>query len=131
MHRFDATVANRPVIVDWLLDFTAIFCSSKNFSQIIYPLDWEAALRGHSSIAPNYHLMRAYQEQGFLKGNLLETPSILQQTSFLVLDNSQSNWFRERIASNPCFTWRPIAHFDSTGDTRTLIEVARSQSCKE
>ena len=131
VQRLDAIIANRPVIVDWLLDFTAILRSSKNPGQIIYPLDWEAALRGHSSIAANYHLMRAYQEQGFLTGNLLDTSAILQKSSFLVLDNSQSNWFRERIASNPCFTWQPVAHFDSTGDTRTLIEVERSQSCKE
>ena len=129
VQRFEAVVANRPVIIDWLLDFTAILRSGKNSSQIVYPLDWDAALRGNQYEVPDYHLMRAYQEQGFLAGEILNTPAILQKSSFLVLDNSKSNWFHERIASDPCFTWRPIAHFDSTGDTRTLIEVVRSQSC--
>ena len=117
------------MIIDWLLDFTAILRSGKNSNQIIYPLDWDAALRGNQYEVPDYHLMRAYQEQGFLTGEILDTPAILQKSSFLVLDNSKSNWFHERIASDPCFTWRPIAHFDSTGDTRTLIEVVRSESC--
>jgi Dolichyl-phosphate-mannose-protein mannosyltransferase len=129
VQRFDTITAGQIVVSDWLIDFTALIRSSKDSRQIVYPLDWEAALRGSSYEVPDYHLMKAYQEQGFLVGNIKDTDSILRQSSFLVLDNSQSNWFRERIASNPCFTWQPLEHFDSTGDIRTLIKVVRSQTC--
>jgi 4-amino-4-deoxy-L-arabinose transferase-like glycosyltransferase len=129
VQKLEAVAGTRPVVSDWLVDFMAIHRSSKDSLNLIYPLDWDAALQGSQYEVPDYHLMRAYQEQGFLTGHILDTSTILQLPSFLVLDNAQSNWFRERIASNPCFTWRPVAHFDSTGDTRTLIEVTRVQIC--
>lgn len=120
--RIDQLAAGRPVVCDWLQDFLAMVRYHQDPAPPQYPLDWNAALSGPSSATGAYRLMANYRAQGYLASEIRNTSAIFAQPSFLVLDDSQTDWFHLEIESNPRFSWKILAPIDAK---RSLIEVTQ------
>jgi hypothetical protein len=120
--RINEVAAGRPLVCDWIRDFTLAWRYSAAPAKVEYPMDWEAALRGPAASVGAYHLLWNYRRDGFLTGNILDESTVLNQPSFLVLDNKETNWFQIEIAANPRFTWRVLAKIDAD---RRIIDVHR------
>lgn len=118
----DELAAGRPLVCDWIRDFTVVWRYSATPTQVEYPMDWPAALQGPAISVGAYHLLWNYRRDGYLAGNILDDSVVLNQPSFVVLDNRETNWFQLRIAENPQFRWKVLAQIDSE---RRMIEVDR------
>ncbi len=118
----DQLAAGRPVVCDDFHDFLYMVRYSGYPDSPQYPLDWPVALRAERAAVSNYHLLVNYRREGFLVPNVRDVSEILNRPSFLLLDNSESPWFRLEIASNPHFTFTVLRRLDPT---RRLIEVTR------
>ena len=111
--------------------------------QYYFLLDWPAALVGPRAFVLDYHLMRAYRDNGYFANYIQDSHSFLcSHPDFVVLDapnastldggNNNSpdmqkpNWFDVNIRATPQFEWKVIAPFDGTEVTRKLIAVHRS-----
>lgn len=116
----DRIAAARPLVCDWAQDFLVV----RRYSAYpaLFPLDWPAALEGQRHSVPDFHLMVNYRQEGYLAGSVQDESEILRRNSFLVLDNSDANWFRMEIQNNPQFTWKLLATID---DKHRLLEVQR------
>lgn len=110
--RIDTLAAGRPIVCDGLNDFLVVSRYSPTPPQ--YPMDWQTALAGPPSATGAFRLMQNYQREGYLPGQLRDDASILAQPSFVLLDNTQDNWFQRVIATNPRLSWTLIAQFDPT-----------------
>ena len=115
--------AGRPLVCDSIRDFLVVERYSTHPASIEFPLDWQAALHGPPIAVGGYHLMVNYRRAGYLAPNIVDGSALLRRHSFLVLDNSATNWFRLVIQSNPRFTWRVLAQVDPT--RRILLVTAR------
>jgi hypothetical protein len=120
--RIDEVAAGRPLVCDWVRDFTVVWRYSSTPAKVEYPMDWEAALQGPPASTGAYHLLWNYRRDGYLTGNILDEPEVLGQPSFLVLDSKDTNWFQLEIAANPKFAWKVLAQIDPD---RRIIEVDR------
>lgn len=120
--RIDKIAAGRPLVCDWIRDFTVVWRYSATPAAVEYPMDWDAALRGPAMSAGAYHLLANYRRDGYLTGNIVDDSEVLNQASFLVLDDKQTNWFQLEIAGNPRFAWKILAQIDAD---RRVIEVDR------
>ncbi|HEX4006056.1 MAG TPA: hypothetical protein VHX60_07760 [Acidobacteriaceae bacterium] len=120
--RIDQVAAGRPVVCDWIRDFTVAYRYSAHPDEMQFPLDWPAALKGPSAAVGAYHLMVNYRRDGYMSGSIVDVDSILSRSSFLVLDSSETNWFQVEIASDPRFIWKVLAQIDAK---RRMIEVDR------
>ena len=118
----DQLAAGRPVVCDDFHDFVDMVRYSAWPDSPQYPLDWPVALRAERAAPSDYHLLVNYRREGFLVPNVRDVSEILSRPSFLLLDNSQSPWFRLEIASNPRFTFTVVRQLDAT---RRLIQVSR------
>lgn len=123
--RVDRLAAGRPVVCDWLDDFLVLSQDNRSRLAAQYPLDWQAALHGPPSATGAYKLMENYRQAGYLTSGLLDLPNVLSQSSFVVLDNAQTNWFHLEIESNPRLTWRVLAQL---GKDRRIIAVEQMNS---
>lgn len=126
--RVASLAAGRPLVCDWLQDFLSMQVLSMNDPGVSsvrahYPLDWPAALQGPSSATGAYLLMQNYRREGYLADNILDASTVLAQPSFLVLDDTQTNWFHLTIENNPRFTWKLLAPIDHD---RRLLEVTQN-----
>jgi hypothetical protein len=107
-------------------------------------LDWPAALAGPRTSVLDYHLMRAYRDNGYYASNIQDRNSFLcSQPDFLVLDSPNANtldasndnapdfklpnWFDLNIRTAPQFEWKVITQFDGPEITRKLISVHRRE----
>jgi hypothetical protein len=133
-----------PVVAAWQQDFAKFMRYSKNPNvQYYFLLDWPAALVGPRAFVLDYHLMRAYRDNGYYSNYIQDSHSFLcSHSDFVVLDapnastmdrgNNNSpdmqkpNWFDVNIRATPQFEWKVIASFDGTEVTRKLIAVHRS-----
>lgn len=122
--RVDQVSAGRPLVCDWMRDFTVMLRYSSDPGSIEYPLDWPAALNGPKVSVGAYHLLQNYRRGGYMTANLYDVSDVLNQPSFLVLDSTETNWFQVRIAGNPRYDWKVIEQIDAT---RRVIEVRRRQ----
>jgi hypothetical protein len=120
--RIDQIAAGRPLLCDWVRDFLVMQRYSSTPASIEYALDWPAALEGPPAAVGAYHLLGNYRRDGYMPGNILDVSAVLSQPSFLVLDSSDTNWFRIEIAANPQYAWRTLAQIDAK---RRVIEVQR------
>jgi hypothetical protein len=118
----DHLAASQPLVCDQIRDFLVMARYSRDPARIEYPLDWPAALNGPLPDVTSFHLLVNYRRAGYLASNIWNASQVLAQPRFLVLDNLDSNWFRYRIASNPAFAVKPLAHIDPM---HTLYEVQR------
>jgi 4-amino-4-deoxy-L-arabinose transferase-like glycosyltransferase len=118
----DRVAAGRPLVCPWLQDFLLLTRYSASPARPQFPLDENAALRGPAGAIGGFNLMRNYRREGYLAAQLRDAPGILNQPDFLVLDDTETNWFTVEIASQPRFTWRILAQIDPT---HRIIEVSR------
>ncbi|HEX4311132.1 MAG TPA: glycosyltransferase family 39 protein [Acidobacteriaceae bacterium] len=122
--RIDAIAAGRPIVCPWLQDFLLLTRYSADPAHPQYPLDENAALRGPAGAIGGFHLMSNYRSQGYLTSQIIDAPQILGRPTFLVLDDTDTNWFSLEIANQPRFTWKVLAQIDPT---HRLIEVASAR----
>ncbi len=122
VRRVDSITAGRPIVCDSLKDFLVMTRYGARPSSPEFPLDWEAALASPPGTTADVRLMRNYLQEGYLAAQLLEPSAILNQGSFLVLDNSAANWFHVAIENNPNYTWRIVAQVDAE---RRVVIVER------
>lgn len=120
--RVDALAAGRPIVCDSLKDFLVMTRYSATPSSPEYPLDWPTALASPPGTTADVRLMQNYRREGYLTRQLLDPSAILNQPSFLVLNNAESSWFHMAIENNPRFTWKTIARVDAT---RRVVLVER------
>ncbi|MGA7521700.1 MAG: hypothetical protein WBW84_04415 [Acidobacteriaceae bacterium] len=120
--RVDAIAAGRPVVCDSLKDFLVMTRYSAHPSLPEYPLDWEAALASPPGTTADVRLMQNYRREGYLAAQLPDPSAILNQPSFLVLNNTEASWFHVAIENNPHFTWKVIAQVDAR---RRILLVQR------
>jgi hypothetical protein len=147
VQRFEQSLpSNVPVVAAWQQDFVKFMRYSNNPNiQYYFLLDWPAALVGPRAFVLDYHLMRAYRDNGYYSKNIQDSHSFLcSHPDFVVLDapnantldarndNSQDlqkpNWFDSNIRTTPQFEWKVIASFEGTDVTRKLIVVHRRGS---
>jgi uncharacterized membrane protein len=110
--RIDQLSGSQPLACEQIRDFLVMVRYSRYPDRVEYPLDWDAALAGRRPDVTSYHLLVNYRRAGYLASNIWNARRILAQPHFFVLSNLDSNWFRYRIASNPNFTWKPVAQLD-------------------
>jgi hypothetical protein len=120
--RVDRLAAGRPVVCPWLQDFMIMNRYNADPSPPLYPLDRTAALGGPAGAIGGFNLMQNYGREGYLMPQLRDASAILSQDSFLVLDDTATNWFSLEIAGNPRFASKLVARID---DHRRLMEVDR------
>jgi 4-amino-4-deoxy-L-arabinose transferase-like glycosyltransferase len=120
--RIDGIAAGRPVVCPWLHDFMLLTRYSADPARPQFPLDESAALRGPAGAIGGFNLMSNYRCEGYLVSQLRDVPEILDQPSFLVLDDTETNWFSLEIASQSRFTWKILAQIDPT---HRIIEVSQ------
>lgn len=116
----DRVAAGKPLVCDWLRDFMVMQRYSSNRAALEYPLDWRAALAGPPAAVGGYHLMQNYRREGYLAASLRDAQQVFNQKSFVVLDESDTNWFHLEIENNPQFIWKTLVRIDK--DHR-LLEV--------
>ncbi len=116
-------IANGQILVcDWLDNFMILTRYSDHRDALRYPLDWQAALAGPPIAVGHFHYMQNYRREGYLAANIEEASQIFNLPSFLVLDDTNTNWFQLEIAGNPHFTWKVLAQVDPN---RRVIQVDR------
>jgi hypothetical protein len=122
--RVDAITAGRPLVCDWVRDYTVMLRYSSYPAAIEFPLDWDAALQGPAPAPGAYHIMFNYRRDGYMQGHLLDESAVLAQPTFDVLDSTDTNWFQLVIANNPSFTWKVESQIDPN---RRVIAVTKRQ----
>ncbi len=114
-------IANgQPVVCDSQKDFLVMTRYRPGSAR--YPMDFQALAQG--SGGPDQRLMENYLRQGYFPGDLPDLRQVLAEQRFLLLDNTESDWFQRQIASNPLYRWKDLAQIDPQ---RSLIAVERAQ----
>jgi hypothetical protein len=121
--RVDQIAAGRPVVCDYNRDFNVLWRYTTHPTRVQYVLDWPAALRGPRASVTDFHLMQNYRRAGYLAGNVRDVSEVLHRPSFLLLDNSETNWFHLEIENDPRFSWKTLDQLD---DQRRIVEVDRN-----
>jgi uncharacterized membrane protein len=146
VHRLDqVTPPNVAVVAGWQQDFVKIMRYSQNpNNHYYYLLDWPGALAGPRGFILDYHLMRAYRDNGYYANSIQDNRSFLcSHQDFAVLDAphgdslevgtvgpsdpNEPNWFDTNIRRRPEFQWEVITSFDGSEVTRRLIAVHRNK----
>jgi hypothetical protein len=138
--------ANVAVVAGWQEDYVKLMRYSQDSkAQYYFLLDWPAALAGPKAFVLDYHLMKAYHDNGYFSKGIQDSDSFLcSHPNFLVLDapnantldarNDNSpdwqkpNWFDLNIRNMPQFEWKVIDSFNAPAVTRKLIAVHRRSS---
>jgi hypothetical protein len=147
VQRLDGVVPpNVAIVAAWQQDFVKIMRYSQNPNDHYYfLLDWPGALAGPRGFILDYHLMRAYRDNGYYANNVLDNSSFLcSHGDFVVLDaphadsvdaradspphGQEPNWFDTNIRTRPQFQWKVITSFDGSEVTRRLIAVHREEA---
>jgi hypothetical protein len=134
---------NTPVAAAWQQDFVKLMRYSTNPKiHYYYPLDWPSALVGPRGFVLDYHLMRAYRDNGYYSNYIQDSHVFLcSHLDFVVLDAPNANtlserndapedmqkpnWFDVNIRTASQFDWKVIGSFDGTAVSRKLIAVHR------
>jgi hypothetical protein len=138
--------ANVAVVAGWQEDYVKLMRYPQDSkAQYYFLLDWPAALAGPKAFVLDYHLMKAYHDNGYFSKGIQDSDSFLcSHPNFLVLDapnantldarNNNSpdwqkpNWFDLNIRNMPQFEWKVIDSFNAPAVTRKLIAVHRRSS---
>jgi hypothetical protein len=137
--------ANIAVVAGWQGDFAKLMRYSENpKAQYYFLLDWPAALAGPKAFVLDYHLMKAYHDNGYFSKGIQDSHSFLcSHPDFFVLDSPNANtldahndnspdlqkpnWFDLNIRTTPQFEWKVIDSFNAPEVTRKLIAVHRRE----
>jgi hypothetical protein len=116
-----------PVVVGWQEDFAKVMRFSNRAERpYFFLLDWPTALIGPTGFVLDYHLMRAYRENGYYSSNIEESKTFLcSHPDFLVLDADGRSWFDIAIKGLPQFQWGVVAYLNTPDPPRRLITVHR------
>jgi hypothetical protein len=119
--------SNAVVVVGWGEDFLRLMRFSLDpQTRYYFLLDWPAALAGPGTSVVNYHLLRAYRDNGYFSRNIQDSQTFLcSHPDFLVLDAKEHSWFDLTIKRMPQFEWKIIDSFDALEPKRTLIAIHR------
>jgi hypothetical protein len=130
VQRLDRAVPpNTAVVASWQEDFSKLMRFSHDRQDSYYfLLDWPSAVEGPRGFVLDYHLMKAYRDNGYYSENIQESQSFFcSHPDFLVLNVEQHSWFDMIIKKMPQFEWKIIDSFDAPAATRSLIAVHRKE----
>jgi hypothetical protein len=106
-------------------DFFVMQRYSQHPERNVYLLDWPSALIGSRRMVTDFHAMLDYREAGYFASNIRDSAVFLRDTpQFLVLDNTEENWFDVAIAKGSAYRWHVVQQIDKD---RRLIAVERAQ----
>lgn len=130
IQRLDRVVPhNSLVVAGWQEDFSKLMRFSSSPQNSYYLLDWPTALVGPRGFVLDYHLMRAYRDNGYYSKNIQDSYDFLcSHPDFLVLDAEGHSWFDLTIKRMPQFEWKVIDSFSAHDLPRNLIAVHRRAS---
>ena len=118
--------ADGPVVVSWVFDFLPLMrYSNPADKRWAFLLDWPYTLqqKDYPGAVTDYHLMQAYQANGYLSDTIFSYQAFLcSHPKFLLLDNRTDSWFNARIKNVPDYQWRVLKVLD---ENRRLIQVTR------
>jgi hypothetical protein len=124
-----AATADRPVVAGWQEDFSKLMRFSNDPARYYFLLDWPAAVVGPRGFVLDYHLMKAYRDNGYYAKNIQDSQVFLcSHPDFLVLDVEGHSWFDLTIRNEPQFEWKVVDVFETPEAKRTLIAVHRKSS---
>ena len=130
VQRLDRVVPpNTAVVASWQEDFSKLMRFSHDRQDRYYfLLDWPSAVEGPRGFVLDYHLMKAYRDNGYYSENIQESQSFFcSHPDFLVLNVEQHSWFDMTIKKMPQFEWKVVDSFDAPEATRSLIAVHRKE----
>jgi hypothetical protein len=128
VQRLDHVVPpNIAVVAGWQEDFSKVMRFSHDpQSRYYFLLDWPSAVEGPRGFVLDYHLMKAYRDNGYYSKNIQDSQGFFcSHPDFLVLDVEQHGWFDMTIKRMPQFEWKVIDSFDAPEAKRSLIAVHR------
>jgi hypothetical protein len=128
VQRLDSVVPpNTAVVAGWQEDFSKLMRFSRNpRSRYYFLLDWPSAVEGPRGLVLDYHLMKAYRDNGYYADYIQESQAFFcSHPDFLVLDVEGHSWFDLTIKRMPQFEWKVIDSFDAPAAKRSLIVVHR------
>jgi hypothetical protein len=124
-----AATADRPVVAGWQEDFSKLMRFSHDPARYYFLLDWPAAVAGPRGFVLDYHLMKAYRDNGYYAKNIRDSQAFLcSHPDFLVLDVEGHSWFDMTIRKMPQFEWRVVDAFETPEAKRTLIAVHKKSN---
>jgi hypothetical protein len=121
---------NTAVVAGWQEDFSKLMRFSHDpQNRYYFLLDWPSAVDGPRGFVLDYHLMKAYRDNGYYTKNIQASQSFFcSHPDFLVLDVEGHSWFDMTIKRMPQFEWKVIDSFDAPEAKRSLIAVHRRES---
>jgi hypothetical protein len=126
-----AAAADRPVVAGWQEDFSKLMRFSHDPARYVFLLDWPAAVAGPRGFVLDYHLMKAYRDNGYYAKNIQDSQAFLcSHPDFLVLDVEGHSWFDMTIRKMPQFEWKVVDAFETPEAKRTLIAVHRNSQLR-
>jgi hypothetical protein len=130
VQRLDRVVPDNSLLVaGWQEDFSKLMRFSHSPQNRYFLLDWPTALVGPRGFVLDYHLMRAYRDNGYYSNNIQDSHGFLcAHPDFLVLDGEGHSWFDLTIRRMPQFEWKIIDSFSAPDLQRNLIAVHRRAS---
>jgi hypothetical protein len=124
-----AAAAGPPVVAGWQEDFSKLMRFSRDPTRYYFLLDWPAAVAGPRGFVLDYHLMKAYRDNGYYAKNIQDSQGFLcSHPDFLVLDVEGHSWFDMTIGTMPEFEWKVVEAFETPEAKRTLIAVHKKSS---
>jgi hypothetical protein len=124
-----AATADRPVVAGWQEDFSKLMRFSHDPTRYYFLLDWTAAVAGPRGFVLDYHLMKAYRDNGYYAKNIQDSQAFLcSHSDFLVLDVGGHSWFDMTIRNMPQFEWKVVDAFETPEAKRTLIAVHKKSN---
>jgi hypothetical protein len=130
VQRLDRVVPpNTAVVAGWQEDFSKLMRFSHDpQNRYYFLLDWPSAVEGPRGFVLDYHLMKAYRDNGYYSKNILDSQAFYcSHPDFLVLDVEGHNSFDLTIERMPQFEWKVIDSFDAPQAKRRLIAVHRRE----
>jgi Dolichyl-phosphate-mannose-protein mannosyltransferase len=124
-----AAAADRPVVAGWQEDFSKLMRFSHHPTRYFFLLDWPVAVAGPRGFVLDYHLMKAYRDNGYYAENIQDSQVFLcSHPDFLVLDVEGHSWFDMTIRKMPQFEWKIVDAFETPEAKRSLIAVHKKSN---
>ena len=122
-----AAPADSLVVAGWQEDFSKLMRFSHDPARYYFLLDWPTAVAGPRGFVLDYHLMKAYRDNGYYAKNIQDSQAFLcSHPDFLVLDVEGHSWFDMTVRKMPQFEWKVVDAFETPEAKRTLIAVHRN-----
>jgi hypothetical protein len=128
----DSTVPpDLPVlVVDGNLFLPLSFISRRPARPYYYPLDWDAALHSAPGETLKYKLMRNAKASGYFSDRIMDSQqAACSFKNFVVLDDPQLAWFRDRIFNNPGYQVEHIGDFGADRQLWLVESLPSNSTC--